>query len=314
MLTQPGVAPLDVASAAQLYASGASDLDHPYRVHVSAAEPGAIPTSEPFDLYVAEGLECLDDADTVVVAGGAEPAATPIQVQDALVRAATRGARMVGLGTGVFTLGAAGLLDGRTVTTHWRYAELLGLTFPLARVVAAIFVEDGQVFTSPGLAAGIDLHVELISRDQGVEVARRIAQAAVTAPLRAGDLGQVVDRPLPNDPEMGLARLRAWMIDHLYEPMTLDGLAGQAFMSRRQFTRVFRAETGTSPWQWLLHERLREARRMLESTREPVEQVGYKCGFPTPASFRMHFRRTTGLTPSAYRNAFEQGLPATAAS
>jgi transcriptional regulator GlxA family with amidase domain len=296
---------LDVAVTAQLYTSDAPNLVHSYRVQVSALQPGAVRTSESFDLHVSTGLDQVEHADTVVVAGGGEPVTTPPEIQQALVRAATRGARLVGLGTGVFALGAAGLLDGRTVTTHWRYADSLRLSFPRTRVVAAIFVEDGQIFTSPGLAAGIDLHVELISRDHGVEVARRIAQAAISAPVRAGDLMQLVDRPLPNDPESGLARLRAWMFDHLEEPLTLDQLAGRVFMSRRQFTRVFRAETGISPWQWLLRERLREARRMLESTREPVEQIGFKCGFPTAASFRMHFRRSTGMTPSAYRSAFD---------
>jgi AraC family transcriptional activator FtrA len=323
VLVQPGVYPLDVASTAQLYASnvpvipgasGSDELIPPYRVHVTALEPGAVPTSEPFDLYVPAGLDRLDSADTVVVAGGGQPVVTPPQVRDALVGASTRGARLVGLGTGVFALGAAGLLDGRSVTTHWRHAELLRLTYPRARVVAAIFVEDGEIFTSPGLAAAIDLHVELISRDLGVDAARRIAQAAVTGPVRAGDLRQVVDRPLPSDPESGLGHLRAWMIEHLREPMTLDALAGRAFMSRRQFTRVFRAETGISPWQWLLSERLNEARRMLESTREPVEQIGFKCGFPTAASFRMHCRRATGLTPSAYRNAFRASRGVAAAS
>jgi AraC family transcriptional regulator, transcriptional activator FtrA len=221
---------------------------------------------------------------------------------------------LVGLGTGVFTLGAAGLLDGRTVTTHWRHADLLRITYPRTRVVAALFTEDGQIFTSPGLAAAIDLHIEIISRDHGVEVARRIAQVAVTAPVRAGDLTQVVDRPLPRDPDAGLRRLRAWMIDHLDEPMSLDSLASRAFMSRRQFTRVFRAETGMSPWQWLLHERLKEARRLLESTCEPVEQIGFKCGFPTAASFRMHFRRAVRTTPSAYRMAFRDSRRVAAAS
>jgi AraC family transcriptional regulator, transcriptional activator FtrA len=323
VLVQPGVFTLDVASAAQLYVSDApgspGDAEvpgptPPYRVHVSALEPGAIPTSESFDLHVPTGLDQLDSADTVVVAGGSQPVVTPPSIRDALVRASTRGARLVGLGTGVFALGAAGLLDGRSVTTHWRHADLLRVTYPRARVVAAIFVQDGEIFTSPGLAAAIDLHVELISRDHGVDAARRIAQAAVTGPVRAGDLRQVVDRPLPSDPESGLGHLRAWMIEHLHEPMTLDALAGRAFMSRRQFTRVFRAETGISPWQWLLSERLKEARRMLESTREPVEQIGFKCGFPTAASFRMHCRRATGLTPSAYRTAFGASRGVAAAS
>jgi transcriptional regulator GlxA family with amidase domain len=307
VLAQPGVLPLDVALTAQLYSCGGVDPAWPYYVQVSALEPGALRLCESFNLTVSRGLEQLSRADTIVVAGGMGPVPASTQVLEALTQASSRGARLVGLGTGVFTLGAAGLLDGRSVTTHWRYTELLQATFPAARVVNALYVEDGALFTSAGFAAAIDLHVELIRRDLGVEAARHIAQVAVAAPLRAGDLVQVVDRPLPADPDTSLAHLRAWMIEHLHEPLPLDLLAARAIMSRRQFTRVFRAETGMSPWQWLLNERLKEARRLLEGTRVPVEQIGFKCGFPTAASFRMHFRRLSGMTPSDYRREFRSG-------
>ncbi|TDW93447.1 AraC family transcriptional regulator with amidase-like domain [Kribbella pratensis] len=306
VVVQSGVLPFDVAAVEQVFAP-AAESGGPYRVRVCSDESGLLAGSGSYSVHVSHDLSVLPEARTVMVAGVAEPThGVSPKIASALRSASDRGARIVGIGTGVFTLGQAGLLAGRQVTTHWRYSDLLRRTFPSVRVDPdALFVQDGRLFTSAGLAGGIDLYLELVRRDHGVSAATTSARYAVIAPPRSGNQTQLVDRPVPLRPRTGLTAVRAWMLEHLAEPMTLDDLAARACLSRRQFARVFRSETGVSPRQWVLTERLREACRLLESTAEPVDVVARLCGFATTASFRMHLRRETGMSPSAYRSRFE---------
>lgn len=302
VVAQPGVLALDVGAAGHIFASSFDYADR-YRVQVCGVSAGTIETAEGYSLQIGRDLCALNEADTVIVAGTAEPpTAIDARLVHALRASFSHGARIIGIGTGVFTLAMAGVLAGRQVTTHWRHAEQFKRTFPTVHCnPEVLYVQDQTLFTSAGFAAAIDLFVELIRQDHGVEVANAAARSTVMAPPRRGDYPQVVDRPLPTRADSGLADVRAWMVENLREQMTVDTLAARAFMSRRQFTRTFRAETGTSAWQWLLEVRLREARRLLESSDEPVELIGQVCGFPTAASFRMHFRRATAHSPSAYR-------------
>jgi transcriptional regulator GlxA family with amidase domain len=306
VVVQPGVLPFDMAAVEQVFAPVGGSIG-PYCVRVCNDQVGPLRGAGSYGIQVAHDLEVLPTAGTVMVAGVADPAfGVSPKIASALRSASDRGARIVGIGTGVFALGQAGLLAGRRVTTHWRYSDELRHTFPSVHVdPAALFVQDGQLFTSAGLAGGIDLYLELIRQDHGVAAATTATRYAVIAPPRLGSQAQLIDRPVPVRSPTGLAVVRNWMLEHLAEPITLDALAAKAFLSRRQFARVFRSETGVSPLQWLLTERLREACRLLESTDEPVEYVAKRCGFATTASLRMHLRRETGMNPSAYRAKFE---------
>jgi AraC family transcriptional activator FtrA len=277
-----------------------------YAFAVCAPQPGPLPTETGFDIVVPHGLEALAEADTVIVPGigdrGWPPAPATL---DALRAAHRRGARVASICTGAFVLAAAGLLDGRRATTHWAYAERLAAMFPAVDVDPdVLYVDDGDVLTSAGVAAGIDLCLHLVRTDHGAEVANAIARRIVVAAHRDGGQAQFVDRPLPATGGAGLAATREWMERHLGEPLTVGDMARHAGYSARSFARRFRAETGTTPLQWLIGRRLAHARRLLEATALPVEQVAAEAGFGTPAALRQHFGRAVRTSPTAYRRAF----------
>lgn len=302
ILTRPGVLPLEVAAVAHLLSFN-SEVGPLYSVRLCAAKPGWVRSTGSFTLYANAGPAALSTAHTVVIPGTydlSEP--TPAPVLAALAEVANRGARLVGIGSGVFVLAEAGLLRGRRATTHWEHLDALRRRHRDVRVDQdRLFVRDGHLYTSAGLASGLDLLIELIAVDHGVFRATQVARHAVVAAPRPGEHPQVLDRPVPVAAKPGLADIRRWMLEHLDAPVSVDDLARRAFMSRRQFTRVFRAETGTSVMKWITAQRLIEAQRLLESTDLPVEHIGRICGFATSASFRACFRSSAGTTPSLYR-------------
>jgi transcriptional regulator GlxA family with amidase domain len=259
-----------------------------------------------FALVPDHGLEALAAAGTVIVPGIDHVAAPqPAPLLEALRTAAGRGARIVSICTGAFVLGQAGLLDGRRVATHWRHADELAAACPLARVERdVLYVDEGQLLTSAGVAAGIDLCLHLLRRDLGAEAANRVARRVVVAPHRPGGQAQFAERPLPAEDDRGLAATRAWMLERLDAPLTVADMAAHACCSERTFARRFRSETGTTPLQWLLGQRVLAARRLLEATDLPVELVAGRCGFGTATGLRDHFRRACRTTPTAYRSAF----------
>jgi transcriptional regulator GlxA family with amidase domain len=221
---------------------------------------------------------------------------------------------MVSICTGAFALAAAGVLDGRRATTHWRDAALLAERHPAVDVDPdVLYVDEGRVLTSAGVAAGIDLCLHLVRRDHGAQVANDVARRIVVAPHRSGGQAQFVDRPLPDGVGAGLEATRAWALERLDAPLTVAALAAHAHVSERTFLRRFRAETGTTPLRWLHEHRVAEARRQLEQTDLPVEHVAARCGFGTAVSLRRHFARATRTTPTAYRRAFA-GRPGGVAS
>jgi transcriptional regulator GlxA family with amidase domain len=221
------------------------------------------------------------------------------------LRAAARHARLVSICTGASVLAAAGLLDGRPATTHWRDTEQFRARFPDVRLDPdVLFVDDGDVLTSAGVAAGIDLLLHLVRRDHGSEIANRVARRNVVAPWREGGQAQFIDRPLPDDGASGTAGTRVWAAERLGEPLSLTALAGHARMSVRTFTRRFREETGMSPQRWLTTQRLALARRLLESTDVPVDRIATAAGFGTAASLRAQFRAALGVAPLAYRRTY----------
>ena len=296
------VVALDLAIPAQVFGRS-HDL---YDWAVCGPAAGAMPTENGFELLVTHGLEALERADTVIVPGIGDDA-WPLAPEPlaALRAAAARGARVASICTGAFVLAAAGLLDGRRATTHWRYADLLAREFPAVAVDPdVLYVDEGDVLTSAGVAAGIDLCLHIVRCDHGAEAANAIARRMVVAAHREGGQAQFVERPLPVAAGDGLAATRAWMQERLAEPLSVEEMARHAGYSARTFARRFRAETGTTPLQWLLRERVLHARRLLEATDMPVEDVACEAGFGTAASLRTHFRRSTATSPMAYRRTF----------
>ncbi|WP_109507511.1 helix-turn-helix domain-containing protein [Nocardioides speluncae] len=254
-------------------------------------------------------LGALADADTVVVpalphAWLADDDLPPTLV--AAVRdAATAGARMISLCSGAFVLAAAGILDGRRATTHWQQARRLADRYPAVQVdAAALYVDEGDVLTSAGRSAGMDLCLHVLRRDHGAAVANRVARAMVVPAHRPGGQSQYVDEPVPATDDESLAPLLSWAEERLEQPLTVARLAEQARMSERTLMRRFRAATGTTVRQWLLAQRLNRARALLESTSLPVDRVSELCGLGSAANLRQHFGVHVGSSPTSYRRAF----------
>lgn len=309
VLALPDVVAFDLATPFQL-------LGRHYEVTLCGVEAGPIPTTSGFSLVANRGLDAVAEADTVLVPGfdpsehGWPPPAPALR---ALRAARARGVRVASICTGAFALGAAGLLDGRRVTTHWRHAQRLADMYPQARVdPSVLYVDDGDLLTSAGVAAGIDLCLHLLRRDHGAEAANAAARQTVVAPHRAGGQAQFIERAIPATDDGGLEATRAYALMHLHEPLTVTALARHAHTSERTFNRRFRQETGTTPLKWLHGQRVDLARRLLEGSDLPVEGVAQRCGFGSAAILRQHFRRATSTTPTAYRRTFGESVGSTA--
>jgi transcriptional regulator GlxA family with amidase domain len=293
------------------FLGGATDADgrRLYRVRVATLDGGSIRTSAGYSVLPEHDAGALATADTVVVPGVyGGPAMTdgtlPDDVGEAL-RAAADHARVVSICTGAFVLAAAGLLDGRPATTHWLHSAAFRRLYPAVHLDPdVLFVDDGDVLTSAGNAAGIDLLLHVVRRDHGSEVANRVARRSVVAPWRDGGQSQFIERPVPDPGGSGTAATRSWALQRLGEPLSLAELAGHSAMSVRSFTRRFRQETGLSPARWLVQQRVALARHLLESTDTPVERVAAEAGFGTTASLRQHLHAAIGVAPLAYRRTF----------
>jgi transcriptional regulator GlxA family with amidase domain len=287
-----------------------------YRLLVAAGEDGPLRTTGGLELTAPYGLEALSRAGTVVVpAWRSISQPPPVEALDALRRAHEEGARIIGLCTGAFVLAAAGLLDGRPATTHWMYAPTLAKRYPSVHVdPRELFVDDGDVLTSAGTAAGIDLCLHVVRTDHGTEAANALARRLVVPPRRGSDWsgGQQrhLDRSLPE--EIGgdpLAEVVAWALEHLHEQFDVETLAARAYMSRRTFDRRFRTLTGSAPLQWLITQRVLQAQRLLETSDYSVDEVAGRCGFRSPVALRGHFRRQLGSSPASYRAAYRARRP-----
>ncbi|MFF5253771.1 helix-turn-helix domain-containing protein [Streptomyces leeuwenhoekii] len=283
-----------------------------YRLLVCAGEEGPLRTTGGLELTAPHGLEAISRAGTVVVPAWRSITSPPPQeALDALRRAHEEGARIVGLCTGAFVLAAAGLLDGRPATTHWMYAPTLAKRYPSVHVdPRELFVDDGDVLTSAGTAAGIDLCLHIVRTDHGSEAAGALARRLVVPPRRSGGQERYLDRSLPE--EIGadpLAEVVAWALEHLHEQFDVETLAARAYMSRRTFDRRFRSLTGSAPLQWLITQRVLQAQRLLETSDYSVDEVAGRCGFRSPVALRGHFRRQLGSSPAAYRAAYRARRP-----
>jgi AraC family transcriptional activator FtrA len=260
------------------------------------------------ELNVRHSLRALDAADTIVIPGWRDAdEAPPPALLARLRRAHARGARLASICSGVFVLAASGLLEGRRATTHWKYVNKLQGLYPSIEVVPnALYVEDGQILTSAGSAAGLDMLLHLVRCDFGARIANEVAQRLVIAPHREGDQAQFVPRPLAPDGRGRLARLMDFVRAHPGQAHTLASLARRAAMSTRTLQREFHAATGLAPHAWLIGERIARARELLESTRLPAQAIAQRAGLKSAESLRHHFRRRVGTTPAAYRRRFSR--------
>jgi transcriptional regulator GlxA family with amidase domain len=302
-----GLVAFDLTAPAQAFMLAARPGGEPlYEVVTCSPGGGPVRTTSGFQLTPSSGLGALRRAGTVVLPGYANILAPPPQeVLEAIRAAARRGARLMSVCTGAFALAHAGALDGRRATTHWAWAGEMAKRFPAVEVDPdALFVDEGKVLTSAGLSAGIDLSLHVIRRDCGAAVGERVARHMVAAPHRDGGQAQFF-RPDPPGVGGSLEPTRRWALERLAEPLDVAAMSRHAGVSPRTFARRFREETGTTPLQWLLAQRVLEARRLLEESDLPVEAIAWRSGFGTAASLREHFRRTTATTPSAYRRSFQ---------
>ena len=266
--------------------------------------PGPVRTRSGFDLVVQADFSRLDEADLVAIPAISLEAPVPEQLLEGLRRAVARGAQVMSVCSGAFILGEAGLLDGRECTTHWTHVGELAERFPEARVNGdVLYVDSDGVLTSAGTAAGIDASLHLIRREFGTSVANALARRMVTPPHREGGQRQYVDQPVPCEVDT-LSETLQWMLENLAEDMTVEQLAARSHLSPRTFARRFRAETGTTPLQWLTDQRILHARRLLEETAQPVEVVADLVGFGSASVLRHHFTRRVGTTPQSYRRTF----------
>ncbi|WP_369259002.1 GlxA family transcriptional regulator [Geodermatophilus amargosae] len=310
VLALPGTIAFELGLPHRLLGGAVDAGERPlYRVRVATLDGGPVRTSAGYSITPEHDATLLQGASTVVVPGvqgGAAMADGRVTEElSTALRDAAGHARMLSICTGAFVLAAAGLLDGRPATTHWMHAAAFTRHFPAVRLDPdVLFVDDGDVLTSAGNAAGIDLLLHLVRRDHGSEVANRVARRNVVAPWREGGQSQFVERPLPDVGDTGTAATRAWALEHLAEPLPLAGLAAHARMSVRTFTRRFREETGQSPLRWLASQRIALARRLLESTDASIDRVAADAGFGTPASLRQHLRASIGVAPGVYRRTY----------
>ncbi|GAA3024621.1 GlxA family transcriptional regulator [Streptosporangium longisporum] len=280
-----------------------------YDFGLCSPEPRTLMRDGFFTLTGVGGLETADAADTLIV-----PNRPDVEVPrrgdvlDAVRRAHARGARLVGFCSGAFTLAEAGVLDGRRATAHWQWAASFRARFPLVRLESdVLFVDDGDILTAAGSAAALDLGLHIVRRDHGAEVANSVSRRLVFAAHRDGGQRQFVERPVPDLPDESLAPVLAWAQERLDSPLTVSGLAARAAISPATLHRRFRAQLGTTPLTWLTGERLALACRLIERGESRFEMVARRSGLGTAANLRALMRRTTGITPSAYRRRFGPG-------
>ncbi|GAA3391072.1 GlxA family transcriptional regulator [Cryptosporangium minutisporangium] len=309
VLALDDVVPFDLGIPGQVFGSAERNGVPLYSVHVCS--PGAAPVDSTAGYAVLPkyGLDELASADTVLIPGvRGKTAGTrefPAEALDAVRAAAARGTRVASICTGAFVLAATGLLDGRRATTHWLWADAFRARYPAVTLDPdVLFIDEGPIASSAGVAAGIDLCLHLVRRDHGSEVANRAARRCVAPPWRDGGQAQYVERPMPTTSGASTGPTRAWALEHLDEPLDLATMAAHAGMSVRTFTRRFRQETGQAPGTWLIAHRVDRARHLLEETDLSVERIARSIGFGTTASLRQHFATSVGTSPATYRRTF----------
>ncbi|WP_371480653.1 GlxA family transcriptional regulator [Kitasatospora sp. NBC_00315] len=311
VLALPGVFPFELGIPAKAFGFAyGPDGGRLYEVLTCTPDGRPVRTSEDFSIAVEHDASVIATADTLIVAavdapigGGGDPLPAPVAAALDRLRPGTR---LVSICTASFVLAAAGLLDGRPATTHWVHAERFRELYPRTRLDPdVLYVDDGDLLTSAGAAAGMDLCLHLIRRDHGSEIANQVARLCVVPPWRDGGQAQYIARPVPDAAGSDTAGAREWALRQLHQPIKLAQLAAQAGMSVRTFSRRFLAETGLTPGRWLIVQRLELARRLLESSDLPVDQVAERAGLGSASSLRQHLAAAIGVSPAAYRRTFQ---------
>lgn len=301
-----GAPVFELAIACEIFGRYRDGLPDPwYTLRTCAPSGMPLPVSNGFSSSGHDGYDALIRADTVVVTAVRDVHEEPApELVAALKSAHAAGARIVSLCSGAFVLAAAGLLDGRPATTHWNHADELARRYPAVKVdPAVLYVDDGDVLTSAGTTAGIDLCLHIVRADYGAAVANTLARRLVAPAHRDGGQAQYIEAPATRE-DPGLGPILDWMRAHLREPLTVTAIARHASLTERTLIRHFHATTGTTPVKWLTAQRIGRARELLEASTLPVEEVGEAAGLGAPANFRRHFIQATGVTPSAYRRTF----------
>ncbi len=307
-VVQSGFAPFEFGLACEAFGLDRSDDGIPiFDFRVVTPDPGAVPSNLRFSINVDDDLAFADEADLVVI--------TPIpreqwssvdaRVVEVVRRAVERGAWVLTVCSGAFVVAAAGVLDGRRATTHWRYAQTMAAMYPEIDVDPnVLYVQDGRIITSAGTAAGLDACLHLLRLELGAEMTNTIARRMVVAPQRDGGQAQFIAKPLPESTSLSLTPVTEWMLQNLTLELSVDQLASRAHMSPRTFARRFKADYGTTPAAWLGRQRIIHAQRLLEQTELGLDAIAADCGFGSAAVLRQNFARTLGLTPTAYRARF----------
>ncbi|MFE3024482.1 GlxA family transcriptional regulator [Nocardia tengchongensis] len=313
VLALDGVYPFELGIPNRVFGTA----DGRYEVITCSLDGRPVRSNSDFDIAVAHDARALETADTVVI----PPCdVVPIlehglpQAVSSALASIRPGVRIVSICTGAIVVAAAGLLDNRPATTHWNFADRFQRTFPRIAVDPnVLYVDDGDILTSAGATAGVDLCLHLIRRDHGSEVANMVARRCVVPPWREGGQAQFIEQPVPPPSAAGTAAARQWALENLHRPLTMADLADRARMSGRTFARRFRDEVGMSPGRWLIRQRVFRARELLETTELSVDRIAGEVGFATGASLRQHLHEAIGVAPLAYRRTFRNGSPVTAA-
>src|SRR5271166_6601890 len=309
IIVYDGFTPFELGVACEVFGDDrwVTPGDPWYRLFICGDTSAPVTADGGFQILVPHGLETLSKVDTVIVSPTYRPKEISENVYKALRQAHARGCRILSMCGGAFVLAEAGLLDGRRAATHWAECDELARSYPLLSVDAGVlFVDEGDILTGAGSAAGIDLCLHIVRQDYGSEVATQLARQLVVPPQRDGGQAQYIDTPLPSLDESDLfAGTVAWVQEHLDEPVTVEDLAARSAMSPRTFARRFLAATGTTPYQWLLGQRVQLAQRLLEVSDLSIETVAERSGFCTAGNLRKHFSRIVHTSPQAYRHTFK---------
>ena len=301
----PGMAPFEFGTICEVFGIDRSDMGGPaFDFHVVAAEPGEIPMKHGLSLTVTESIDEAEDADLVAI-----PAylwtGFDERVLETVRRAAARGAWVLSVCSGAFVLAEAGILDGKKATTHWMYTDRLQRNYPAVDVDPdVLFVEQGNIVTGAGTAAGIDAALHVVRKELGAAAANVIARRMVVPPQRDGGQAQYIATPMPDCRSDSFAEVIEWMQQNLHEDLTIEQLSRKALMSTRTFARRFRADTGTTPGAWLNRQRTIRAQQLLEETDLGLEQIAQETGFGSAAVMRHHFTKTLHTSPLSYRRTF----------
>jgi transcriptional regulator GlxA family with amidase domain len=306
LLAIPGVAPFEFGVVCEAFGIDRSDHGGPtFDFSIAAVEPGPVPTSMGYDMFIPNGLAAAADADLIAVPAHLIEQDVHPAIIDVIQEAVARGAWVLSVCSGAFTLAKAGVLSGRSATTHWMHAERLAHDFPDIVVDPdVLFVEDGTIITSAGTAAGIDACLHIIRKELGASAANVVARRMVVPPQRAGGQSQYIATPIPASQSDSFAAVTDWMLENLDQELTIDELSRRALMSPRTFARRFKADLGTTPGAWLNRQRLLRAQQLLEESGLPLDTVAAESGFGTASVMRHHFAKTLNTTPAAYRRAF----------